>query len=175
MNTPFALPELRRRGANHQPWHFAAVSSPEKKRAIRIAAEEEERDFYANKASEEWLAALAPLGTDENKSFLEFAPWLVVCFAQRKGGIEEDGRTQNYYVAESVGLACGMLLSTLHEAGLATLTHTPSPMGFLREICGRPEHEKPLMIVVVGHPAADATITEHALRKKPLSQIASWL
>ena len=162
-------------GANHQPWHFAVVSSPEKKRAIRAAAEEEERNFYAGKASEEWLGALAPLGTDEKKPFLETAPWLIVVFAQRKGGIEEDGKTQNYYVNESVGIACGMLIATLHEAGLATLTHTPSPMGFLREICGRPEHEKPLMVVVVGHPEEGATVPAHALKKKPLEQIASWL
>ena len=162
-------------GANHQPWHFAAVSSAETKRAIREAAEAEERRFYSGKASEEWLEALAPLGTDDDKPFLETAPWLIVVFAQRKGGIEEDGKTQNYYVNESVGIACGLLLATLHEAGLATLTHTPSPMGFLREICNRPEHEKPLMVVVVGHPAADATIPAHAARKKPLDQIASWL
>lgn len=162
-------------GANHQPWHFAIVSSPDTKRAIREAAEEEERRFYAGKASEEWLEALGPLGTDADKPFLETAPWLIVVFAQRKGGIEEDGATQNYYVNESVGIACGMLIATLHEAGCATLTHTPSPMGFLREICGRPEHEKPLMIVVVGHPAEGATVPAHALKKKPLSQIASWL
>lgn len=167
-------------GANHQPWHFAVVSSPEKKRAIREAAEAEERRFYGAdgatpKASEEWLAALDPIGTDESKPFLETAPWLIVVFAQRKGGIAEDGKTQNYYVNESVGIACGMLIATLHEAGCATLTHTPSPMGFLRQICGRPEHEKPLMIVVVGKPSADATVPAHAVRKKPLSQIASWL
>lgn len=167
-------------GANHQPWHFAAISSPEAKRAIREAAEAEERRFYGAdgdkpKASDEWLGALGPIGTDEHKPFLETAPWLVVCFAQRKGGIEEDGQTQNYYVNESVGLACGLLISTLHEAGLATLTHTPSPMGFLREICGRPEWEKPLMIVVAGHPADDATVPEHALKKKPLDQISSWI
>ncbi|MBA4764890.1 nitroreductase family protein [Qipengyuania huizhouensis] len=162
-------------GANHQPWHFAVVSSPDKKRAIRLAAEEEERNFYAGKASEEWLDALAPLGTDEHKPFLESAPWLIVVFAQRKGGIEEDGTTQNYYVTESIGIACGMLLTTLHEAGVATLTHTPSPMGFLREICDRPEHEKPLMVIVVGHPAEGATVPERALKKKPLEQIASWL
>ena len=162
-------------GANHQPWHFVAVSSPEKKRAIREAAEAEEREFYGGKASEEWLDALAPIGTDAEKLFLETAPWLIVCFAQRKGGIDEDGKAQNYYVTESVGLACGLLLATLHEAGLATLTHTPSPMGFLREICGRPESDKPLMIVVVGHPAADATVPEHALRKKSMEKISSWL
>ncbi|WP_128892504.1 nitroreductase family protein [Erythrobacter sp. HKB08] len=167
-------------GANHQPWHFAVVSSPEKKRAIREAAEEEERRFYGAdgdrpKASDEWLDALSPIGTDEDKPFLETAPWLIVVFAQRKGGIEEDGKTQNYYVNESVGIACGMLLSALHHAGVATLTHTPSPMGFLRELCGRPEHEKPLMIVVAGLPADNATVPLHAVRKKPLEQIASWL
>lgn len=162
-------------GANHQPWHFAAISSQVIKRAIRAAAEGEERAFYAGRASDEWLDALAPLGTDADKPFLEVAPWLIVCFAQRKGGIEEDGQTNNYYVTESVGIACGLLLATLHEAGLATLTHTPSPMGFLREICGRPAHEKPLMIVVVGHPAANATVTDHALIKKPLERIATWL
>ena len=162
-------------GANHQPWHFAVVASPERKRAIREAAEAEERAFYAGKASEEWLAALAPLGTDPDKIFLETAPWLIVVFAQRKGGIAEDGTTQNYYVTESVGIACGLLIATLHEAGLATLTHTPSPMGFLRDICERPEWEKPLMVVVVGHPAAGATVPERALEKKPLEQIASWL
>ena len=162
-------------GANHQPWHFAVVTSAERKRAIREAAEAEERAFYAGKASEEWLEALAPLGTDADKPFLETAPYLIVVFAQRKGGIAEDGRTQNYYVTESVGIACGLLIATLHEAGLATLTHTPSPMGFLREICQRPEHEKPLMVVVTGLPAEGASVPRHALDKKPLSQIASWL
>jgi iodotyrosine deiodinase len=167
-------------GANHQPWHFAVVASPETKRAIREAAEAEERRFYGAdgdeaKAGAEWLAALGPLGTDADKPFLEIAPYLIVVFAQRKGGIAEDGATQNYYVGESVGIACGMLLATLHEAGLATLTHTPSPMGFLRKVCGRPEWEKPVMIVVVGRPAPDATVPAHALRKKPLDQIASWL
>lgn len=162
-------------GANHQPWHFAVVSTPEKKRAIRKAAEAEEQKFYDNKASGEWLEALAPLGTDADKPFLETAPWLIVVFAQRKGGIEEDGETQNYYVSESVGIACGLLIATLHEAGLATLTHTPSPMGFLCEICERPSYEKPLMVLVTGHPASNATVPAHALKKKPLTQIASWL
>jgi len=167
-------------GANHQPWHFAVVQSAEKKLAIRDAAEAEERRFYGEngenpKASDEWLGALKDLGTDADKPFLETAPYLIVVFAQRKGGIEEDGKTQNYYVNESVGIACGMLIATLHEAGLATLTHTPSPMGFLREACGRAEWEKPLMIVVVGRPSEDATVPTHALKKKPLSQIASWL
>ncbi len=162
-------------GANHQPWHFAVVSSPDIKRRIREAAEEEERAFYSGKASDEWLDALAPLGTDAEKPFLETAPWLIVVFAQRKGGFDEDGETQNYYVNESVGIACGMLIATLNEAGLATLTHTPSPMGFLREICGRPAHEKPVMIVVAGLPTEDATVPVKATRKKPLSQISSWL
>ncbi|MEQ8412065.1 MAG: nitroreductase family protein [Erythrobacter sp.] len=167
-------------GANHQPWHFAVVASADKKRAIRQAAEAEERRFYGAdggdpKASEDWLAALSDLGTDADKPFLETAPYLIVVFAQRKGGIEEDGETQNYYVTESVGIACGMLITTLHEAGLATLTHTPSPMGFLRAACGRPEWEKPLMIVVVGHPSADATVPAKALAKKPLGRISSWL
>ena len=167
-------------GANHQPWHFAVVSSPEKKRAIREAAEAEERRFYGEdgdkpKASDEWLGALKDLGTDAEKPFLETAPYLIVVFAQRKGGIDEDGKTQNYYVNESVGIACGMLIATLHDAGLATLTHTPSPMGFLREACERREWEKPLMIVVVGRPSKDATVPAHAVRKKPLEQISSWL
>lgn len=167
-------------GANHQPWHFAVVSSPATKRAIRAAAEVEERRFYGAdggeaKAGAEWLAALADLGTDADKPFLEIAPHLIVVFSQRKGGIAEDGQAQNYYVNESVGIACGMLLATLHEAGLATLTHTPAPMGFLRRVCERPEWEKPVMIVVVGHPADNATVPVHALRKKPLEQIASWL
>ncbi|MBH5322528.1 nitroreductase family protein [Aurantiacibacter sediminis] len=167
-------------GANHQPWHFAVISSPEKKRAIREAAEAEERKFYGEdgdkpKASEEWLNALAPIGTDASKPYLETAPWLIACFAQRTGGIEEDGETQNYYVNESVGIACGMLITALHAAGLATLTHTPSPMGFLRDLCGRPKNEKPLMIIVAGLPGENATVPDHAIRKKPLSQIASWL
>lgn len=167
-------------GANHQPWHFAVVSSPDKKRAIREAAEEEERRFYGTKADtpkagHEWLEALGPLGTDADKPFLEIAPWLIVVFAQRKGGIDDDGVTQNYYVNESVGIACGMLIAALHEAGVATLTHTPSPMGFLRRMCLRPEWEKPVMIIVAGRPAANATVPAHALRKKPLTQIASWL
>lgn len=167
-------------GANHQPWHFAVIESAHKKRAIREAAEAEERRFYGAdgddpKASDEWLGALKDLGTDDEKPFLETAPYLIAVFAQRKGGIEEDGKTQNYYVNESVGIACGMLIATLHEAGLATLTHTPSPMGFLRQICERPEWEKPLMIVVVGRPSEDATVPAHALKKKPLNQISSWL
>ena len=162
-------------GANHQPWHFAIVSSPELKHRIRLAAEQEEREFYAGKAGKEWLEALAPLGTDEDKAYLDAAPWHIVVFGQRRGGLEPDDRKTNYYVTESVGIACGLLLVALHRAGLATLTHTPAPMGFLREICGRPADEKPLMIIVAGLPSADALVPLHALRKKPLEQISSWL
>ena len=162
-------------GANHQPWHFAIVSSPELKHRIRLAAEEEERAFYAGKAGQEWLEALAPLGTDEDKSYLDVAPWHIVVFGQRRGGIEPGDKRTNYYVPESVGIACGFLLAALHRAGLATLTHTPSPMGFLRQLCGRPSDEKPYMIIVAGHPADDAVVPLHALRKKRLDQIASWL
>ena len=162
-------------GANHQPWHFAIVSSPELKHRIRLAAEQEEREFYAGKAGREWLQALAPLGTDDDKSYLDTAPWHIVVFGQRRGGIEPGDRKTNYYVTESVGIACGLLLVALHRAGVATLTHTPAPMGFLREICGRPADEKPLMIVVAGLPSADALVPLHALRKKPLEQISSWL
>ena len=162
-------------GANHQPWHFAIVSSPELKHRIRLAAEQEEREFYAGKAGQAWLEALAPLGTDEDKAYLDTAPWHIVVFGQRRGGLEPGDRKTNYYVTESVGIACGFLLVALHRAGLATLTHTPAPMGFLREICGRPANEKPLMIIVAGLPAADALVPLHALRKKPLEQISSWL
>lgn len=162
-------------GANHQPWHFAVIGSPALKTRIRAAAEAEERAFYAGKASAEWLAALAPLGTDADKAFLEIAPWLIVIFGQRRGGIEPSDTKQNYYVTESVGIACGFLLSALHAAGLATLTHTPSPMGFLRQLCGRPADEKPMMVIVAGLPAADASVPVYATRKKPLSQISSWL
>ena len=162
-------------GANHQPWHFAIVSSPELRHRLRLGAEEEEASFYAGKAGQEWLEALVPLGTDADKAYLDVAPWLIVVFGQRRGGIEPGDKKQNYYVTESVGIACGFLLSALHQAGLATLTHTPSPMGFLRELCGRPADEKPLMVIVVGRPAENATIPLHATRKKPLEQIASWL
>ncbi|MEP7317034.1 MAG: nitroreductase family protein [Sphingomicrobium sp.] len=162
-------------GANHQPWHFAVVESANLKHRIRLEAEKEEAAFYAGKAGQEWLEALAPLGTDAEKSFLEVAPYLIVVFGQRKGGIEPDEKKQNYYVTESVGIACGLLLASLHQAGLATLTHTPSPMGFLRDICGRPDDEKPVMIIVAGLPAKDAKIPEYATRKKALEQIASFL
>ncbi|MCY7280859.1 MAG: nitroreductase family protein [Sphingomonas bacterium] len=161
-------------GANHQPWHFAVIASPELKHRIRLEAEKEEEAFYTGKAGREWLDALAPLGTDSDKSFLDVAPWLIVVFGQRRGGIEPGADKKNYYVTESVGIACGFMLAALHRAGLATLTHTPSPMGFLREICERPISENPLMIVVAGLPAKKATIPVYATRKKPLGQISSW-
>lgn len=161
-------------GANHQPWHFAVISSPELKHRIRLEAEKEEQTFYAGKAGREWLEALAPLGTDPDKSFLDVAPWLIVVFGQRRGGIEPGADKKNYYVTESVGIACGFMLAALHRAGLATLTHTPSPMGFLRAICGRPSSETPLMIVVAGLPAEDATVPVYATRKKTLDQVSSW-
>ncbi|WP_109808711.1 nitroreductase family protein [Sphingosinithalassobacter portus] len=162
-------------GANHQPWHFAVIGSPEAKATIRVAAEEEERRFYAGRAGPQWLNAVLPLGTDADKPYLEIAPWLIVVFAQRRGGPDPEDDMQNYYVTESVGIACGLLLATLHAAGVATLTHTPNPMRFLNRVCRRPEQEKPLMIVVAGHPAADATIPGHAAHKKSLDQISSWI
>jgi len=162
-------------GANRQPWHFAVVSSPEAKCAIRIAAEEEERAFYDGRAGSEWLEALWPLGTGADKPYLETAPWLIVVFGQRRGGPDPEDLKQNYYVTESVGLACGLLLATLHEAGVATLVHTPNPMRFLNRVCRRPDHEKPVMVIIAGYPADDATIPVHALEKKSLEQIASWL
>ena len=162
-------------GANHQPWHFAVIESPAAKARLRAAAEAEERAFYAERASPEWLAALAPLGTDADKRYLEVAPFSIVVFGQRRGGPEVGDDRQNYYVTESVGIATGLLLATLHEAGLATLTHTPNPMGFLTKLCGRPASEKPAMVVVVGHPAAQARVPLHAVRRKPLRAIASWI
>lgn len=162
-------------GANHQPWHFAVVESAAAKARLRQAAEEEEREFYATRAPAEWLAALAPLGTDADKGYLEVAPVSIVVFGQRRGGPYPGDDRQNYYVTESVGIAVGLLLAALHEAGLATLTHTPNPMGFLTELCGRPATEKPMMVVVVGHPAANARVPLHAIQRKPLDEIASWI
>ncbi len=162
-------------GANHQPWHFAVITDPARKRAIREAAEEEERAFYAGKAGREWLEALAPLGTDAEKAFLERAPALIAIFGQRLGGLEEGEARQNYYVTESVGIATGFLIAAVHAAGLACLPNTPAPMRFLNQLCARPAHEKPVMMVVVGHPEPGAAIPTHALRKKPLAQISSWL
>jgi len=160
-------------GANMQPWSFVAVSDPEVKRRIRQAAEEEERAFYGGRAPQEWLEALAPFGTDAEKPFLETAPWLIAVFAQPHG-FEPDGtKRKHYYVQESVGLATGFLLAALHQAGLATLTHTPSPMGFLREILGRPEHERPFLLVVTGVPAEGATVPR--IDKKRLDEAASFI
>jgi len=162
-------------GANHQPWFFAVIESPEARKRVREAAEAEEREFYETKAPQEWLDALAPLGTDPDKAFLETAPVLIAVFAQRRGGPKPGDRKKNYYVTESVGIATGLLIAALHDAGLATLTHTPAPMGFLSEICGRPEDEKPFLLLVAGHPAEGATVPEAALDKKPLDQIAAWV
>jgi iodotyrosine deiodinase len=161
-------------GANHQPWFFAAIGDPALKRQVRLAAEEEERAFYAGKAGEEWLGALQPLGTDAEKPFLETAPWLIACFGQRRGPGPDGRERKNYYVPESVNIAIGFLIAALHGAGLATLTHTPNPMGFLNALCGRPETEKPYVLLVVGHPAEGATVPAHAVQKKSLAEIAGF-
>lgn len=158
-------------GANHQPWHFVLIGDAAKKRAIREAAEAEERAFYGGKAPGDWIEALLPLGTNAEKPFLEIAPWLIAVFAQRRGGPGGDDKLKNYYVNESVGIACGFLLTALHHAGLATLTHTPNPMTFLSETLGRPSTEKPYMLIVAGKPAKDALVPDHALRKKALGDI----
>lgn len=162
-------------GANHQPWYFACAGSTEVKRKIREAAEEEERAFYSGRAAEEWLDALAPIGTDADKPYMEIAPWLICIFAQRRGGVHEGDAKKNYYINESVGISTGMLIAACHNAGLATLVHTPNPMRFLNEICGRPATEKPFLILVAGYPADDAMVPKHALIKKPREAIASFL
>lgn len=159
-------------GANRQPWHFAVVSSKAIKRQIRLAAEKEEIEFYTNRAPQAWLDALAPLGTDEEKPFLETAPYLIVVFAQ-KFELDENGQKhKNYYVTESVGISCGLLIAALHNAGLATLTHTPSPMKFLNQIFARPATEKPLMVIVTGYPADQARVPN--IKRKGLDEIASF-
>jgi nitroreductase len=160
-------------GANHQPWHFAAISNPQMKARIREAAEREETVFYAGGGGEEWLKALEPIGTDASKPHLEDAPWLIVVFAQRYGEFADGTRYKNYYVPESVGIATGMLVTALHHAGLVALTHTPNPMSFLNDMLGRPKSEKPVMIVAAGHPAANATVPAVAKLKKPLEEILS--
>jgi nitroreductase len=160
-------------GANQQPWHFVVVADPEVKRAIRLAAEAEERAFYGGRAPEEWLDALAPLGTDADKPFLETAPYLFVIFAQSHGLDEEGRKIKHYYVAESVGIAAGMLITALHHAGLATLTHTPSPMGFLATLLHRPANERPYLILVTGYPAEDARVP--AIAKKPFAEITTFI
>lgn len=157
-------------GANQQPWTFVAVADPAIKRRIRVAAEAEEQAFYAGRAGEDWLGALAPLGTDADKPFLETAPWLIAVFGQRWGVGPDGAKVKHYYVPESVGIATGFLIAALHGAGLATLTHTPSPMGFLNEILGRPDAEKASVLLVVGYPAEGAVVPRIA--KKPLDAIA---
>ena len=155
-------------GAHREPWHFAAVSDPAIKSEIRRAAEKEERESYERRMSKEWLDALHPLGTDWHKSFLEVAPWLVICFAKTVG---DDGR-KNYYVQESCGIACGLFIAAIHNMGLATLTHTPSPMKFLGEILHRPPNERAFILFPVGYPAKDATVPD--LTRKPSSELISW-
>jgi iodotyrosine deiodinase len=160
-------------GANQQPWHFVAVADPDVKRRIREAAEAEEREFYERRAPDEWLHALQPIGTDWHKPFLETAPWLIAIFVRRWGRAADGSKVKHYYPTESVGIATGLLITALHTAGLATLTHTPSPMGFLGEILGRPpEDERPFLLLVVGHPAAGARVP--AIERRPLAQVATW-
>jgi len=158
-------------GANKQPWHFVVVSNPETKKAIREAAEEEERSFYGGRASDSWLEDLKPFGTDAEKPFLERAPYLIAVFLQRNSIDEAGNKHKNYYMPESVGIACGMLLTALHSSGLATLTHTPSPMGFLSELLERPSNEKPFLLVVAGYPEADAEVPD--IQRKPFEEICS--
>ena len=160
-------------GANLQPWHFVVVSGPETKKNIREAAEAEEREFYTHRASEEWLAALEPLGTDERKPFLETAPYLIAVFLQKYGELPDGRKVKHYYPAESTGLATGLLIAALHRAGLATLTHTPSPMKFLNEILGSPKSERPFLLLVVGYPAEDARVRDFS--RKSLEEFTSWV
>jgi len=159
-------------GANQQPWHFVVVSDPALKKRIREAAEAEEREFYGGRAPDEWLEALSPLGTDENKPFLEEAPCLIVIFAQNHGLRADGSKVKHYYVTESVGIATGMLIAAVHNAGLVSLTHTPSPMGFLNEILGRPSHERAFLILVVGYPEEGARVPK--ITKKELPEIATF-
>ncbi len=160
-------------GANLQPWHFVVVTEPAVKHRIRIGAEQEEREFYESRAPQEWLDALAPLGTDAHKPFLDIAPYLIAIFAQSYGVLPDGRKVKNYYVQESVGIATGILITALHHAGLASLTHTPSPMGFLNEILGRPANERPFLLLVVGHPATAAAVPD--IGKKPLEEIATFV
>lgn len=159
-------------GANLQPWHFVVVSDPDLKRQIREGAEKEERELYHRRAPQEWLDRLAHLGTDENKPYLEQAPLLIVIFSQIYSLLPSGERMKNYYVAESVGIATGMLITAIHHAGLVSLTYTPSPMGFLNQILGRPSNEKPYLILVVGYPAKDAVVP--IITKKSLEEIATF-
>jgi nitroreductase len=159
-------------GANRQPWHFVAVGDRNLKRRIREAAEKEEVRFYTGRAPDDWLEALAPLGTDARKPFLEVAPWLIAIFSQPHTDATDGRRRRNYYVSESVGIATGMLVAALHHAGLCSLTHTPSPMGFLNRILGRPATEKPFLLLVVGYPAAGVRVPD--IRRKLLTEIVTW-
>lgn len=161
-------------GANLQPWHFAVVQNPAIKTKIRLAAEAEEKEFYQHKAPPAWLAALAPLGTDADKPFIEKAPWLIAVFSQGTYADAAGASHVTYYAKESTGIAGGFLIAALHQAGLATLTHTPSPMNFLNGILGRPAQEKPFLLIVTGYPADGATVPVFAAKKKPLSAITSW-
>lgn len=162
-------------GANLQPWHFTVIESPALRRRLRKEAEAEERAFYRERAPAEWLTALAPLGTDANKPFLETAPVVIAVFAQRYGTLPDGRRVKHYYVPESVGIATGFLIAALHHAGLATLTHTPSPMAFLNDICGRPENEKPYLLLVAGYPAEGCKVPVHGGLRRPLEHIAEWV
>jgi iodotyrosine deiodinase len=159
-------------GANMQPWHFVAVGEPSLKSEIRQAAEVEEKEFYQHRASEQWLKALEPLGTNEHKPFLQEAPWLIAVFLKKFTYDEQGNRLKNYYTAESVGISCGFLLAALHWAGLVTLTHTPSPMKFLNSLLDRPKDERPYMLIVTGYPAEDATVP--VIGKHELDEIASF-
>ena len=160
-------------GANLQPWHFVVVSGPEAKKKIRAAAEVEEREFYAHRASPEWLAALEPLGTDSDKPFLETAPYLIAVFLQKFGMLEDGRKVKHYYPTESTGIAAGILITALHRAGLVCLTHTPSPMKFLNEILGRPKSERPFLLLVTGYPADGAEVPD--IDRKPLAEFASFV
>lgn len=160
-------------GANLQPWHFVVVSNPEIKKKIRIAAEEEEKEFYSKRAPKEWLEALEPLGTDENKPFLETAPYLIAIFYKSYEVLPDGRQTKHYYALESIGIATGILITAIHNAGLVSLTHTPSPMNFLNEILSRPKNERPFLLLVVGYPVADAKLPD--IKKKSLQDIASFI
>ena len=156
-------------GANMQPWHFVIISDPVIKNKIRIAAEKEEKEFYKNRAPKEWLEALSPLGTDDKKSYLEVAPYLIAIFMKRYGNLPDGRKVKHYYGLESVGIATGMLITAIHNVGLASLTHTPSPMGFLNEILERPKNERPFLLLAMGHPAEDTKVPD--IERKPLSKI----
>ena len=159
-------------GANLQPWHFVVVSDPKIKKRIRFAAEKEEKEFYTNRAPKEWLDALAPLGTNEQKPFLEKAPHLIAIFAKSYNILPDGRKVKQYYSQESTGIACGILITAIHNAGLVSLTHTPSPMNFLNEILGRPNNERPFLLLVVGYPAKDAKVPD--IQKKKLSEIITF-